>query len=77
MTVAEIKGMTPQQIQQHLALPSVPTLIVDVTIPARTKMQTGKVALQPNFGSPNKRKTQYQLIDKIPLENFHNTRSPK
>lgn len=38
MTVAEIKGMTPQQIQQHLALPSVPTLIVDVTIPAGTKM---------------------------------------
>ncbi|MCX8745342.1 VENN motif pre-toxin domain-containing protein [Snodgrassella sp. B3882] len=74
---SEIKGMTPQQIQQHLALPAVPTHIVDVTIPAGTKMQTGKVAAQPNFGVQNKVGTQYQLLQEIPINNFHNKRPIK
>ena len=73
----EIKGMTPQQIQQHLALPTIPTFISDVKVPAGTRLQVGRVAPQPNFGAPNKGGTQYQLIDKIPLENFHNTRPLK
>lgn len=54
MRANEIRGMPPVQIQQHLALPTVPTYIVDVTIPSGTRMQTGKVAPQPNFGALNK-----------------------
>lgn len=73
----ETKGMTPQQIQQHLALPSVPTHIADVTIPAGTKMQTGKVARQPDFGAPNKGRIQYELLDRIPETNFKNMRPLK
>lgn len=73
----EIKGMTPQQIQQHLGLPTVPTHISDVKVPAGTKMQVGTVAPQPDFGAPNKGGTQYQLLDKIPLESFYNTRPLK
>jgi len=73
----EIKGMTAQQILQHLALPSIPTHISDVKVPAGTKMQVGTVAPQPLFGAPNKGGTQYQLLQQIPLNNFYNTRPLK
>ena len=74
---SEIRGMTPVQIQQHLALPTVPTHIVDVTIPPGTRMQTGKVAPQPDFGALNKGGTQYELLDRIPSSNFKNMRPLK
>lgn len=73
----EIRGMSPVQIQQHLALPTVPTHIVDVTIPPGTRMQTGKVAPQPNFGALKKGGTQYELLDRIPSSNFKNMRPLK
>ena len=66
----EIAGMTPQQIQQHLALPKVPTQIADVTVPAGTNMQVGRVAAQPTFGAPNQGGVQYQLLDQIPVNSF-------
>lgn len=77
MRANEIRGMTPVQIQQHLALPTVPTHIVDVTIPPGTRMQTGKVAPQPNFGALKKGGTQYELLDRIPSSNFKNMRPLK
>lgn len=58
--------MTPLQIQQHLALPKIPTQIADVTVPAGTNMQVGRVAAQPAFGAYNKGGVQYQLLDQIP-----------
>lgn len=66
----EISGMTPLEIQQHLALPKVPTQIADVTVPAGTHMQVGRVAAQPAFGANNKGGVQYQLLDQIPSSNF-------
>lgn len=40
-------------------------------------MQVGTVAPQPSFGAPNKGGTQYQLLDKISLDSFYNTRPLK
>ncbi|MEQ9899065.1 DUF637 domain-containing protein [Pectobacterium punjabense] len=66
----EISGMTPIQIQQHLALPKVPTQISTVIVPTGTKMQVGKVAAQPQFGANNSGGVQYQLLEQIPTNNF-------
>ncbi|WP_460163496.1 hemagglutinin repeat-containing protein [Pseudomonas sp. S2_F03] len=66
----EISGMTPLEIQQHLALPKIPTQIADVNVPMGTNMQVGRVAAQPEFGVNNKGGVQYQLLDQIPSTNF-------
>ncbi|WP_283190195.1 hemagglutinin repeat-containing protein [Pseudomonas sp. PMCC200344] len=66
----EIAGMTPLQIQQHLALPKIPTQIADVTVPAGTNMQVGRVAAQPAFGADAKGGVQYQLLDQISSNSF-------
>jgi filamentous hemagglutinin len=62
--------MTPKQIQQHLGLPSVPTHMRPVTVPAGTRMQMGRVAAQPSFGVPNPGGVQYQLLETIPESAF-------
>jgi filamentous hemagglutinin len=67
---SDIEGMTPEEIQQYLALPKVPTQIADVTVPAGTNMQVGTVAAQPSFGAPNVGGTQYQLLQQIPNSSF-------
>jgi len=67
---SDIEGMTPEEIQQYLALPKVPTQIADVTVPAGTNMQVGTVAAQPSFGTPNVGGTQYQLLQQIPNSSF-------
>lgn len=59
-----------QQIHQHLVLPSAATYMTGLTILAKTKMQIGKVALQPDFVTLNKISIQYQLIDRIPKLEF-------
>lgn len=41
-----------------------------LTILAKTKMQIGKVAPQPDFVTLNKISIQYQLIDRIPKLEF-------
>ena len=73
----EIAGMTPKQIQQHLALPKVPTQISDVVVPTGTEMQVGRVAAQPSFGVTNKGGTQYQLLNPIPSSSFGTPRPIK
>jgi filamentous hemagglutinin len=67
---SEVDGMTPVQIQQHLALPKVPTQIANVAVPAGTRMQVGRVAAQPLFGASSKGGVQYQLLDQIPAAKF-------
>ncbi|MBB3214887.1 hypothetical protein FHW67_004211 [Herbaspirillum sp. Sphag1AN] len=69
--------MTPEQIQQYLALPKVPTQIADVTVPAGTNMQVGRVAAQPDFGAASKGGTQYQLLNPIPSSSFGTPRPIK
>lgn len=66
----EIAGMTPEEIQVHLALPQTPTNILDVAVPSGTRMQTGFVGPQPSFGVTTRGGIQYQLLDQIPSQNF-------
>jgi len=66
----EIAGMTPAQIQKHLALPQVPTHIRPVTVPSGTKMQVGRVGAQPDFNVPANGGIQYQLLEQIPDNAF-------
>jgi hypothetical protein len=66
----EIAGMTPAEIQKHLALPKVPTHILDVTVPPKTRMQTGFVGPQPKFGVPDRGGIQYQVLDDLPPSAF-------
>jgi len=55
-----IKGLTPQQIQQKYSLPKVPESIVDVEVPAGTRMYRGKI--KANFNG-NEGAVQYQIIE--------------
>ena len=72
MRADDIKGLTPQQIQDKFDLPELPTSVVDVTPPVGTTIRTGTVNAG-NFGGDGGG-TQFQLIDKIPNNAFSNTR---
>ena len=65
-----IAGMTPEEIQQFLALPQMPTHIRPVIVPEGTAMQMGRVAAQPKFGVPRPGGIQYQLLEDIPTFSF-------
>ena len=70
----EIAGMSPADLQKHLGLPKVPTHISDVTVPAGTTMQIGRVAAQPEFGVFVDGGIQYELLQQIPGSAFTNMR---
>lgn len=48
MKAEDIKGLTPQQIQEKFALPATPNYVVDVEFEAGTKIRTGTA--NPLFG---------------------------
>ncbi|MBZ2190598.1 RHS repeat-associated core domain-containing protein, partial [Alcanivorax sp. JB21] len=58
----DINGLSPRQIQERLSLPYTPTHIVDVNIPAGTRIRTGQAGA--NFGNPGGM-TQFELIDRV------------
>ena len=75
----EIEGMTAQQIQQHLAMPYLPTHISDVAVPAATRLRQRAckwdgLAHNHYSGFPNPGGIQYQLLDQIPASSFTNMR---
>ena len=57
----EISGMTPAEIQKHLALDAVPTHMIDVKVPPHTPMLTGYVGPQPQFGFTSTGGIQYYV----------------
>lgn len=58
----EIRGMSPAQIKEHLALKHTPTQMSKVKVPANKEMRVGIAAEQPNFGVSGGG-TQYELRD--------------
>jgi filamentous hemagglutinin len=70
----EIAGLSPSQIQKHLALPYTPTFISDVSVPPGTRIQMGRVGQQPAFGATDPGGIQYQLLNQIQSFNFTNMR---
>jgi hypothetical protein len=66
----EIAGMTPTQIQRHLALPEMPTHVQSITVPAGHTLRAGRVGPQPQWGAPNPKATQYQSPSFLPDSAF-------
>ena len=64
----EIAGLTPDQIRDKFALPTLPTHISEVRIPAGSHLQVGTVAPQEGWGEGGG--TQYQSLDKNPDEDW-------
>jgi hypothetical protein len=59
-------------MKNKFSLPYVPTTISDVTVPANTKMREGTAAAIKGFGKGGGK--QYEILQKIPLKNFKNSR---
>ena len=58
MHEAAIRGLSPEQIKTKFNLPNTPTHVSTVTVPAGTRMRSGKVNPLPEFGGVDmKRKT--------------------
>ena len=70
MRADEIVGMSPAQIQRHLALPEMPTHVQNITVPAGHTLRTGRVGPQPQWGAPNPSATQYQSPNFLPNSAF-------
>jgi RHS repeat-associated protein len=69
----EIKGLSPNQIKDRLALDYVPDRIVDVNVPAGTTIRSGVVAERKSIGALGEG-NQIQLQNKIDDSNFINSR---
>ena len=67
-----VDGLTAKQIQRKYSLPSTPTRISDVHVPAGTRIRTGKV--ESNFGGQGGA-TQYEWLNtEVPNTAIKNTR---
>ena len=71
-----VEGLTAEQIQRKYSLPSKPSYISEVHVPAGTRMRTGKV--EPNFeiqGGGGSGATQYEWLNtRVPKTAIKNTR---
>lgn len=75
MRKESIEGLTSSQIQRKYSLPSKPTHVSNVNVPAGTRVRTGKV--ETNFeiqGGGGKGASQYELLDRLDESNFTNKR---
>ena len=77
MHEAAIRGLSPEQIKAKFNLPDTPTHVSTVTVPAGTRMRSGKVNPLPEFGGVDMNAKQFQLLERIPNENFGNTKKIK
>jgi filamentous hemagglutinin len=74
MHESAIRGMTPEQIKAKYSLPSTPTHVSTVVVPAGTRMRSGKVNPLSEFGGIDMNAKQFQLLQRIQDENFKNTK---
>ena len=77
MHEAAIRGLSPEQIKTKFNLPNTPTHVSTVIVPAGTRMRSGKVNPLPEFGGVDMNAKQFQLLERIPNENFGNTKKIK
>lgn len=75
MRKKDVDGLTALQIKEKFALPDLPTKISEVHVPAGTRVRVGIASSQKGWGIGGG--MQYELIDKIPLSSFKNTRKLK
>lgn len=72
MRAEDIQGLTPAQIRDKFALPSLPTHICDVNVPAGTQLHTGIAG--PINGWGNGGGLQYDIINQYDTSWFVNGR---
>ena len=77
MHEAAIRGLSPEQIKTKFNLPNTPTHVSTVTVSAGTRMRSGKVNPLPEFGGVDMNAKQFQLLERIPNENFGNPKKIK
>lgn len=77
MHKSAIRGLSPEQIQAKFNLPNTPTHISRVIVPAGTRMRSGKINPLSEFGGIDMNAKQFQLLQRIPDENFRNTKELK
>jgi RHS repeat-associated protein len=65
----DIQGMTPEQIQQNLALPEAPDQIGAMDPPPGTLVRAGPVG-ENDFGPGNPDITQFELMEMVPESSF-------
>jgi hypothetical protein len=75
MREEDIKGLSPEQIQNKFALPETPKYVSDVNVPAGTKVRVGTVGAQEGWGTGGA--TQYELQQRLPQSAFTNRRPLK
>ncbi|MCT6869897.1 MAG: hypothetical protein M3Z80_08125 [Apibacter sp.] len=63
-----VRGLSPDEIQAKYSLPEIPTHITKVTVPTGTRMRSGRV--NPIFGGADVNAKQFQLLERIPIENY-------
>jgi RHS repeat-associated protein len=67
------KMLSPEKIKDKFSLEYVPDRMVDVNVPANTKMRMGEAAGVDKLGTKGGG-TQFQLLDQIPSNSFTNSR---
>lgn len=67
------KMLSPEKIKDKFSLEYVPDRMVDVNVPANTKMRMGEAARVDKLGTSGGG-TQFQLLDQIPDKSFTNSR---
>jgi hypothetical protein len=72
MQASDVQGLTAQQIKDKFALPELPTLISEVSVPNGTRVRVGEVAPQDGWGAGGA--TQFELLERLPESAFQNTR---
>lgn len=72
MPASEVKGLSAAQIQEKFALPQLPKYIIEVNVPAGTKLRVGEAGAISGWGAGGG--TQIQLLDNIPMSSFTNAR---
>ena len=73
MDASEIKGLSPQEIQNKFALPELPTQVSDVLVPSGTQVRIGVAGKVDGWG--NGGGVQVQALQDIPHNAFTNTRN--
>ena len=73
MDASDIKGLSPQEIQNKFALPELPTQVSDVLVPSGTQVRIGVAGKVDGWG--NGGGVQVQALQDIPQNAFTNTRN--
>ena len=77
MNESGIRGLSAEQIRAKYSLPDTPIYVSKVIVPKGTRMRSGRVNPLSEFGGVNSNAKQFELLQKLPGENFTDTKRIK